>query len=182
MTEPIDNAPTGGEDKIEKPITFKDQATLDAIIEDRLGRERRKYADYEDLKLQAAEFQKVKQAAMSETERMTARIAELELATAKQAEESKAAQVKLLQFGAVQKIPDFPLEMAGMLQGETEEAMIKFGTDVMKAFAVGQKSVTIVHPGGNTPAPSLEEAISGALKNKDIASSVRMKLSAIYKE
>lgn len=47
------------------------QAELDAIIQDRLTRERQKYADYEKLKAAAAELDKIKQSQMTETERLT---------------------------------------------------------------------------------------------------------------
>lgn len=49
--------------------TFSQQ-DLDRIIEDRLARERQKYADYDKLKQAATELEKLKQSQMSETERL----------------------------------------------------------------------------------------------------------------
>jgi len=47
------------------PKTFT-QEQLDAIINDRLERERRKYGDYEELKKAAGELEKIKQGQMTE--------------------------------------------------------------------------------------------------------------------
>ncbi len=46
------------------------QAELDAIIADRLGREREKYKDYDSLKATKTELDKIKQSQMTETERL----------------------------------------------------------------------------------------------------------------
>ncbi len=54
------------------------QAELDAIIAERLARERERYKDYDSLRQQAAELQKLKQAQMTETERLQAAASENE--------------------------------------------------------------------------------------------------------
>jgi len=54
------------------------QAQLDRIIQDRLKREREKYADYNDLKTKASEFDKIKEANQTELEKAQARAQELE--------------------------------------------------------------------------------------------------------
>jgi hypothetical protein len=59
------------------------QADLDRIVADRLGRERGKYGDYEQLKSAAAELEKIKEAQASEAER-----------TAKQAAKDAEAKVR----------------------------------------------------------------------------------------
>jgi len=46
------------------------QEQLDAIIEDRLGRERKKYTDYEDLKKAKSELDQLKQSQMTEAEKL----------------------------------------------------------------------------------------------------------------
>jgi hypothetical protein len=56
----------------------KDQAQLDRIIRDRINREREKYADYNDLKTKASEFDKIKEANQSELEKAQTRAQELE--------------------------------------------------------------------------------------------------------
>lgn len=54
------------------------QAELDQIVQERLARERNKYANYEELKKAADELKKIREANQSETERLTNRLAELE--------------------------------------------------------------------------------------------------------
>jgi hypothetical protein len=54
------------------------QAELDALIKDRVARERAKYADYADLKRKAGEHDKATQAAKSETEKANDRLAAVE--------------------------------------------------------------------------------------------------------
>ena len=55
-----------GNKQPEKTFT---QAELDAVIADRLQREREKTKDYADLKKAADEYQKLKEAQMTETEK-----------------------------------------------------------------------------------------------------------------
>jgi hypothetical protein len=61
-----DNTQPGGGDA---PKTFT-QEQLDAIIAERLQRERTKYADYEDLKKARAELDQIKAGQMSEAEKL----------------------------------------------------------------------------------------------------------------
>lgn len=53
------------------------QEQLDAIIADRLGRERDKYRDYDTLKAAAGELEQIKQGQMTETQRMQAQLDQL---------------------------------------------------------------------------------------------------------
>jgi hypothetical protein len=54
------------------------QEELDAILKDRLDRERKKYADYADLKTKAAEFEKLQAEKLSETEKAAKKLIDLE--------------------------------------------------------------------------------------------------------
>jgi len=54
------------------------QAELDQIIQERIGRERQKYADYEDLKKAAVKLKELETSQMSEAERLRAKLSELE--------------------------------------------------------------------------------------------------------
>lgn len=69
MPEEATTADPAGEAPTEKTFT---QAELDAKIADRLSRERKKFADYDEVKAKAAEFEQLKQAQMSDLERTAA--------------------------------------------------------------------------------------------------------------
>lgn len=68
------------------------QAELDAIVADRLARERKKYGDYDDLKTRLSKFEEAeeerKKAEMTETERLSAELAEAQR-KATEAEEAR---------------------------------------------------------------------------------------------
>lgn len=79
MAEP--NTPTEGGDK--QPETFKVFASkeehdeyVNGIVKDRLDRERKKYADYDDLKMKAEKLTELEKSQMSEVERIKAELAE----------------------------------------------------------------------------------------------------------
>lgn len=58
------------------------QTELNQLIADRLKRERDKHADYDQLKAAADELAKIKESQLSETEKLTRRLADLEAAKA----------------------------------------------------------------------------------------------------
>lgn len=63
----------GNEPQNERKFT---QAEVDAIVADRLARERKKYADYSDLKKASEELAELKKSQMTEVEKMKAELAE----------------------------------------------------------------------------------------------------------
>jgi len=69
------------DDKGKQERTFT-QADIDRIVKERLTREQARFADYDDLKKAAEELSKLKEADLSEQEKLTKRIAELEQAQA----------------------------------------------------------------------------------------------------
>ena len=88
--DPGQTPPPGGE----PPKTFT-QADLDRIIKERLTREQTRFADYDDLKKAAGELQKLKDAQLSEQEKLTKRIAELEQAQADWDAQGKARELEI---------------------------------------------------------------------------------------
>ena len=75
-----------------KPITS--QEALDAIVKERVARERRKYADYDELKAKAEQYDKAAEADKSELEKATARAERAEArARAYEAERARAEAV-----------------------------------------------------------------------------------------
>lgn len=97
----------------EEPKTFT-QAEMDAIIGDRLKRERLKYADYEELKQKAEKFDASEEASKSELQKATERAEALqkELDSYKHAEEVRQIRTKVSAETGV------PVEL---INGDTEE-------------------------------------------------------------
>lgn len=71
MSETVD------QEKTEVAKTFS-QEELNAVVEDRLARERKKYADYEALKDKASKFDAMEEASKSELQKATERATALE--------------------------------------------------------------------------------------------------------
>lgn len=91
------------------------QAELDAIISDRLKREREKYADYESMREKAAKLDEIEEASKSELQKATERAERLEseLTQLKKAEEIRQIREKVASATGV------PMSL---LTGETEIA------------------------------------------------------------
>jgi len=98
------------------------QADLDRIIADRLSREKAKYADYDDVKTKAAEFDKAQEAAKTEAQKLADRLAAAE-AKAQEAE-VKAIRAEVAQAKGVP---------AALLTGTTKEAL-EAAADALIAF------------------------------------------------
>lgn len=106
VTTPEQTAP-------EQERTFT-QSELDAIVKDRLAREKGKYADYEELKAKATKFDEFEEANKTELEKATERMQALqvELDSMKKAESLRAIREKVASETGVP---------AGLLTAETEE-------------------------------------------------------------
>lgn len=91
------------------------QAEIDQMIEDRLHRERKKYADYEDLKAKAEKFDAAEEAQKSELQKATERAESLQ---AKVDQMEKAEQIRTIRAEVSQEtgIP------ASLLTADTREA------------------------------------------------------------
>ena len=70
-----ENTPAAGEQQTERTFT---QAEMNAIISDRLTRERSKYADYDDLKAKAAQFDAAQEAGKTELQKANEKAAKLQ--------------------------------------------------------------------------------------------------------
>lgn len=77
--EPPEQGDSGQQPKPEAPSKTFDQATVDKIVADRLERERKKYADYGDLKKASDELAKLKDAEKTESQRLNDQLAEREV-------------------------------------------------------------------------------------------------------
>lgn len=91
------------------------QAELDQIVQDRLLRERNKYADYDAMKEKAAKLDEIEEASKSELQKAQERAEKLqaELSAMKHANEIRTIRDKVAQATGVP---------VGLLSGETEDA------------------------------------------------------------
>jgi hypothetical protein len=95
------------------------QPELDAILSDRLARERDKYKDHDAIK---AELDKLKAGQMSDAEKANAKIQELEAKTAAAEAQVRAAQVKELKLAALEKV-GLPTSWANRIAGEDAKSI-----------------------------------------------------------
>ena len=93
------------------------QEELDAIVADRLKRERSKYEGFEDFKAKALKFDKLEEANKSELDKAHERVntLEAELKSLKRAEEVRLIREK------VAKEMSIPAASMSLITGETEE-------------------------------------------------------------
>lgn len=138
-------APTEGtEETNEQGQTFEpiaSQEALDRIVQQRLARERAKFADYDDLKAQAAKFAKFEESQKTEAQKAQER---LEAAEKRAAElEAKAIRAEV---AAEKGIP------ASLLSGSTREEL-EASADALIAFKGEQARGPIVPTAGKTPEP-----------------------------
>ena len=91
------------------------QAELDSIVENRLARERGKYADYEDLKEKAAKFDKAQEDAKSELQKAQEQAAEYKSKLDAREKELAAAKARS-KVASETGVPEH------LLSGTTEEA------------------------------------------------------------
>ena len=129
---------------VEPEKTFT-QAELNAIVADRLSRERGKYADYEELKSKAAQFDAAQEAGKTELQKAQelatqykAQLDELTKATAARDARDKVA--------AETGVP------ASLLTGETEEAC-KVQAEAILKFKGTATPYPDTHDGGEHHAP-----------------------------
>lgn len=135
----------GGQGKpLDKTFT---QAELDAVIADRLNREREKTKDYADLKKAAEEYQKLKEAQMSEQEKLQAKVAEAEKKLLEKEQEILTAKTEVLKLKILDEL-GLPKSWVTRIFG-AEEADIRADAEELKKL-LGAVGKTI---GGGTNPP-----------------------------
>lgn len=112
MNETVNQEQKTAEQQPERTFT---QTEMDAIIRDRLSRERSKYADYDDIKAKAQKFDEAEEASKSELQKVTERANALQ-----------AQLDTLTKANAIRSIRDKVAAETGvpsdLLSGDTEEA------------------------------------------------------------
>lgn len=153
----MDTDPTGGgvppkDDSTSKKdvggVKFT-QEELDKAIKDRLERERKKYADYEELKKAKEELNALKTSQMSDAEKSKAELA----AATKRADEAEAREKVLTATALRGKLlvdAGLPSSLADRVRGDTEEEIkkdIEALKPLVKASPVGGSGTP---PGNNS--------------------------------
>lgn len=125
MEETISTAQQGTQTAETQPEKTFTQAELDAVVGDRLKRERAKYADYEDLKAKAAQYDAVQEAGKSELQKAQEQAAgyKAELDALKKDIEARNARDKV---AAETGVP------ASLLTAETEDDCKKQAEAILK--------------------------------------------------
>lgn len=98
------------------------QEQLDAIIADRLTRERTKFADYEALKTKASKFDEIEQANLSDLEKIKI---ERDEAVAQVAQAKQLAAISDLRANVLTKLSGFKTEDGSAFRTDAHQAVIK---------------------------------------------------------
>ena len=134
--------------EVEKTFT---QSELNAIVADRLSRERGKYSDYEELKKKAAQFDAAEESRKSELERATEKAAELQ----KKLDDIEHANAVRAMREKAAKDVGLPADMVEFLTGADESACVAQAKKLVER--VTSSGFPKVKDGGETRTPSLSK-------------------------
>lgn len=141
-TATVDNATQGATAEPERTFT---QSEMDAIIGDRLKRERAKYADYDELKTKATAYDEAAEASKSELQKAVEERDKLKAELDKlQAEREHAEKVARV---AAEKGVDAAL--LARMSGDVDE-----NAEFLKSQMEAKPKYDPVHDGGEATAPS----------------------------
>lgn len=128
------------------------QAELDRIISERLSRERAKFADYDEIKSKASQFDELTAAQKTELEKATEKVTAAEAArqAAEKAAEERATELLKYKVAATKGISGDELKL---LAGTTEQDLNE-AADVILKLRRGQRRDPGQGTGGETPTVS----------------------------
>lgn len=161
-----DTTVTAEEGQEAKTLT---QDEIDAIVENRLARERAKYSDYDDLKAKAERLSEIEDAQKTETERLTEKT---ETLTQKlTATEQEAAKLRVaLRKGLTET-------QAKRLVGETEEELEEDADELLASFQQVEEEQGSGGPIRRTPHEKLKTGatsdVEGTQTPEELAASIR---------
>lgn len=155
------------ENTAEQPERTFTQAEMDAIIGDRLKRERAKYSDYEDLKAKASAYDAAEEASKSDLQKANEKAESLQ---AQLDALTKANQERELR----EKISAETGVPATLLRGNNEEDL-RAQAEGIRGFASASKaSYPTVRDGGETSTPLVTKEQIISIKNeKDRLKAIR---------
>ena len=137
------------------------QSELDAIVSDRLKRERAKYADYDEMQAKAAKYDEAEEASKTELQKATERADNLQ---AQLDALTKANEIRSIR----EKVATETGVPAHLLNGDTEEACraLAEGITAFRDGAVKPPVAPVVKDGGEVHAPTLTKADILAIKDE----------------
>ena len=140
-----------------KPITSQDE--LNRLLNERLARERSKYADYKDVKAKAAKLDEIEQANKSEIDKAMDRVAKAEAEAA--TVPNKVADALRSHLVALHKIPADDAEL--FLTASDPDLLLKQVDRLVargsEAAADQRKTGNHVPREGKTPAPPADDPL-----------------------
>ena len=128
----------------EEPERTFTQSELNAILGDRLAQERKKYADYEELKGKAEKYDAAEEASKSELQKEQEKNASLQ----KQLEAFQRADTERQLKEKVSQETGVPVSV---LRGATEEDLRAQAEEILKIYKPETVSYPNVRDGGETP-------------------------------
>ena len=149
MAETVNQETTPAAEGQQTERTFT-QTEMNAIISDRLNRERSKYADYDDLKAKAQQFDAAQEAGKTELQKANEKAAKLQqqLDALNSANTLREVRAKV---SAATGVP------ADLLSGDTEEACTAQAQAILKFAKPGYPSVRDGGEVRNKPTGSTSE-------------------------
>ena len=139
------NNPSGDTPPTDEFKAITSQEDLNKVLDERLKRERAKFADYKDLKTKAARLDEIEQANQTEAEKAAARVAELE------AELNNTRRDSLrLKIASAHGITDAD-DIALFLTGQDEETLTAQAKRLSDREADRKKNGNHVPREGNNP-------------------------------
>lgn len=156
MSETVNQEVTPAQEP-EKTFT---QSELNAILTDRLSRERGKYSDYEELKSKAAQFDAAEEARKTELQKVTEKAEALQK---KLDEITKANEIRTMK-DRVASQTGLPADMLEFLTGEDEESCMAQARKLVER--VKASGFPNVKDSGETRTPGVTKADILAIKNE----------------
>lgn len=138
---PDDDAQQGGSGGDESPRTLT-QEQVDKIVEERLARERKKFADYDELRAKADKLAQIEDDAKSEGEKLSGRLADAE----KRAVEAEKRALRL----EVALDKGLNKTQAKRLVGDTEEELASDADELLASFRPPGDDDSTPGEGGDT--------------------------------
>jgi ribosomal protein S18 len=115
------------------------QEELNKIIEERLKREREKYKDYSELKKIAEEYKKIKEAEMTEQEKMLQKLSEYERSLLDKEREAEELRIELLKIRILDEM-GLPKAWAKRIFGTNEEEIRQDAEELKKILGTPKPS------------------------------------------